>query len=359
MIASLLPAAAFAEVTVYGKANVALQAADKNVGGEFTEVVSNASRIGLKGTESVNEDLKVIYQFEYQTKVDDGSNANNYTCAATSTSVTTIPAATTKTTTTCTATGGQTFSQRNIYVGLKGAGGTAMIGMFDTPLKLAQEKVDLFNDYIGDIQAVLQGETRARNVVQYSTPEFSHITANVAYVNSEADTTGATTVLGTAMQGATKDGYSASIVYNTKTIYLALANDHNVNAAMSKTLIAPGYGTDILRAVGRFNIGPVVLGAIWQNFENGLIDEDGYMLSAQWNVTDKWALKAQNASSDMVQLGGEQTSLGVDYKLTKAAKVFGYYTVIEDDRINSATKLVDTVARADDKYLAVGVELNF
>jgi len=75
-------------------------------------------------------------------------------------------------------------------------------------------------------------------------------------------------------------------------------------------------------------------------------------VSAQWNVTDKWALKAQNASSDMIQVGGEQTSIGADYKLSKAAKLFGYYTMIEDERVAVAS-------RADDKYLAVGAELNF
>jgi len=335
MIASLVPAAAFADVTVYGKANVALQSTDKNVGGSYTEVVSNASRIGLKGSESVNDDLKVIYQFEYQTKVDDGSNSQ--TCSATSTSLTTTPAATTKTTTTCSVSG-QTFSQRNIYVGLKGSGGTAMIGMFDTPLKVAQEKVDLFNDYIGDIQYVLQGEVRAKNIVQYSTPAFSDITVNVAYVNTEQDKTNAT------------DGYSASIAYSTKAVYVALAADQNSNNA--STQATPTTDTDILRAVGRVNLGPVVLGAMWSNYDNGVIDEDGYMVSAQWNVSDKWALKVQNASSDMVQLGTEQTSLGVDYKLSKSSKVFGYYTIVEDERAVVAS-------RADDKYLAVGLELNF
>ncbi len=334
LIASLVPTAAFADVVVYGKANVAFSSTDKNVGGTFTEVVSNASRIGLKGSENVNDDLKVIYQFEYQTKVDDGSNSQ--TCTAVSTSVTTTPTATTKTTTTCSVSG-QTFSQRNIYVGLKGTGGTAMIGLFDTPFKMAQEKVDLFNDYIGDIQAVLHGETRAKNIVQYSTPAFSDITVNVAYVNAEKDAVNV------------DDGYSASIVYSTKALYLALANDSNVtnasNAAVHTT------DTDILRAVGRYNVGPVVLGAMWETYDNGVIDEDGYMVSAQWNVNDTWALKVQNASSDMIHLGNEQTSLGVDYKLSKAAKVFGYYTMIEDDRA--------AASRADDNYLAVGLELNF
>src|SRR6187551_888606 len=97
LIASLLPAAAFADVTVYGKANVSIQSADES-DEKQTEVVSNASRIGVKGSEEVNSDLKVIYQFEYQTEVDDGAN------------------------------GGQTFGQRNIYLGLQGIGGTLIGG---------------------------------------------------------------------------------------------------------------------------------------------------------------------------------------------------------------------------------------
>jgi predicted porin len=320
MIASLVPAAAFADVTVYGKANVAFQSTDKNVGGSYTEVVSNASRIGLKGGDNINEDLKAIYQFEYQTRVDDGTGP---------------------------------FSQRNIYVGLKGNGGTVMLGMFDTPFKLAQEKVDLFNDYVGDIAAVLQGETRAKNVVQYSTPAFNNVTVNLAYVNTEQDK-GEPTTPATASLVNASNGYSASVVYSTKDIYLALANDSNVTKAntVATATSIPVADTDILRAVGRFNVGPVVLGAIWETYDNGVTDEDGYMVSAQWNLNDKWALKVQNASSDMIHLGNEQTSIGADYKLSKAAKVFGYYTMVQDERATVAS-------RADDKYLAVGVELNF
>lgn len=342
MIASLVPAAAFADVTVYGKAFVTWQSTDLQTGQNYTELVNNASRIGLKGSESVNEDTKVIYQFEYQTKVDDGSISNNYSCSATST--TTNPTATTKTT--CTATGGQTFSQRNIFVGVQGNFGVAKLGMFDTPLKLAQEKIDLFNDMIGDIQAVVQGETRAKNVVQYSTNEFNHITANFAYVNSEADTNG--TVGGKS--ASTKNGYSASVVYSTKTVYLALGNDHNVTNAMNKTLVTSD--TDILRAVGRFVVGPVTLGALYETYDNGVIDENGYIASAKWEVAPKWALKAQMGKSDMITIGGKTTSLGVDYKLSKNATLLAYYTHNEDD-------VADKAKQRDDNYVGAGVEFNF
>jgi len=344
MIASLVPAAAFADVTVYGKAFVTWQSTDLQTGQNYTELVNNASRIGLKGSESINEDTKVIYQFEYQTKVDDGSNPNNYSCSATST--TTTPAATTKTT--CTATGGQTFAQRNIFVGLQGNFGVAKLGMFDTPLKNAQDKVDLFNDLIGDMAAVIQGETRAKNVVQYSTLEFNHISGNFAYVNSEADTNG--TVGGKS--ASTKNGYSASVVYSTKNVYLALANDHNVTNALNKTLVVSGLDTDILRAVGRFVVGPVTLGALYETYDNGVIDENGYLASVKWDVAPKWALKAQVGKSDMITIGGQTTSLGLDYKLSKNTTLLGYYTHTKDD-------VADKAKQRDDNYIGAGIEFNF
>jgi hypothetical protein len=61
----------------------------------------------------------------------------------------------------------------------------------------------------------------------------------------------------------------------------------------------------------------------------------------------------------MIQLDGQSTSFGVDYKLSKSAKVVGYYTLLEDKRINATSGLVDDAARVDDKYLGVGLELSF
>jgi len=353
LIASLVPAAAFADVTVYGKAFVTWQNSDLISGQTYTEVVNNASRIGLKGSEVINDDLKAIYQFEYQTKPDDGSISQ--TCTATSKSTTTNPAATTSTTTTCSVSG-QTFSQRNIFVGLQGGFGVAKLGMFDTPLKLAQEKIDLFNDMIGDMQAVIQGETRAKNVVQYSTNEYAHTTFNLAYINSEVD------------QPGTVNGYSASVVYNTKVLYLALANDHNVVNANNKSIISPTLtgaaapdDTNIIRAVGRVVVGPVVLGALYETYDNGKtaaatkIDDNGYLLSAKWEIDPKWAAKVQWGQSHIMgtDVQSKTTSLGVDYKLSKNATLLGYYTKNEDDKAASG------FAQRDDQYIGTGIELNF
>ena len=342
MIASLVSAAAFADITVYGKANVSFQATEKAAGVNYTEVVSNNSRVGFKGSDVINDDLKAIYQFEYQTRVDDGTGP---------------------------------FSQRNIYVGLQNASyGTVMVGMFDTPTKLAQEKIDLFNDMIGDITEVIEGENRLKNIVQYSSPAFSNITLNVAYINSEKDTL------------YVEDGYSLSAVYNTKALYLALAADHNVRFASDASTTA--VDADLLRLVGRYTVGPVVLGAMYSQYDNGgttsaplkakaatltipavpaipaMIDEDGYVLSVQYNIDANWSAKAQVAKSDMKKQGGESTSVGVDYKLSKSTKLYGFYTMVEDNGVvaQAATATTDAVAvlaARDDSHLAVGIELNF
>src|SRR3546814_10754894 len=86
-------------------------------------------------------DLKVIYQLEYGIDPD-GSE-------------------------------GAPFSERNIFVGLKGGFGAVQFGKYDTPVKNAGAKTDLFNDQsIGDIGSLLVGETRQNNMFQYASPKM-------------------------------------------------------------------------------------------------------------------------------------------------------------------------------------------
>lgn len=314
-LASLFPLAAVADVVVYGKANVSVQNADEAaLDDSRVELVSNASRIGVKGGEEVNSSLKVIYQFEYQTEVDDGTN------------------------------GSQTFGQRNIYLGLQGTAGTLMGGHFDTPTKVAQEKVDLFNDLEGDIAHIFRGEIRASNIVQYTTPTFGGgFAASVAYVTEEND--------GTFRQNNPEgvepgNGVSASFGYTSAMFYAGVAVDQDVEAE----------GVDLVRLVARLTLGAVQLGVLAEQYENENTDadEDGAFVSALWNITDKWALKGQYGQSD-VKLPGiesETASIGLDYKMTKNATLFSYATKVENE-------LVDVAGERDDTYVGVGVDFKF
>jgi predicted porin len=308
-VIAALPFSAQAEVIIYGKANVSFQNADE--GGESTtELVSNASRIGLKGSEQINDGLKAIYQFEYQTEVDDGAGGSS----------------------------NQTFTQRNIYLGLQGNFGTLMGGKFDTPLKNTQEKVDLFNDLEGDIGFLVRGETRPGNIVQYSSPLLANAFAiNIAHVSAE--------------DPDLDDGMSASLTYTSSAFYAAIGAEQDVTA----------QGLDILRAVARYTIGDWQLGALVEQAENTDADtkNDSWLASVKYALTDKWALKAQygDAARDVINnnlltnVDAEQLSVGVDYSLSKNAMIFAYYT-----SENTETAAVET---ADDSWLGVGAELKF
>ncbi|WP_049629394.1 porin [Cellvibrio sp. pealriver] len=315
LIASVIPAAAFADVVVYGKANLSVQNADEAEESKL-ELVSNASRIGVKGSEEINSGLKAIYQFEYQTEVDDGAGGSS----------------------------NQTFTQRNIYVGLQGSGGTIIGGHFDTPVKTAQEKVDLFNDLEGDINYLVDGETRSKNIVQYTTPaSWGAFAINIAGVAAE--------------NNAADDGVSASVTYTTPAFYVALAAEQDVSA---QTM-------DILRLVGRYTVGPVQLGALFEQSSVSAsvagtavdLDSDAWLVSAKYNATDKFALKAQYGDAGMdvtagglvVDAGGDSLSLGADYLLSKNTTLFGYYT--------QETAEVDSDEVVDDNWIGVGIDLKF
>ena len=314
LIASLLPAAAFADVTVYGKANVSIQSAEE-ADEDQLEVVSNASRIGVKGSEEINSDLKVIYQFEYQTEVDDGVN------------------------------GGQTFGQRNIFLGLQGTGGTLIGGKFDTPTKTAQEKIDLFNDLEGDIAYLVNGEIRASNIVQYTTPaSWGAFAINVAAVAAES-----------AGNDDIDDGVAGSFTYTTPSLYLALAAEQNV----------AGQDVDITRLVGRYTVGAFQLGALYEqaSFEDaeGEADNDAWVVSAKYTFADAWALKVQYGDGayeeNPVEAGptyeesAESLSVGLDYSLSKNATLYGFYTQESTED--------DVEELEDNNWIGVGLDLKF
>ncbi|WP_049722282.1 porin [Gilvimarinus polysaccharolyticus] len=292
--ATLVSAHAAADVTLYGKANVSLQYTDK-AGDNETELKSNASRIGVMGSEAIGSGLTAIYRFEYETSIDDGDKD------------------------------GQTLTQRNIYLGVQSKAGTLMAGKFDTPTKTAQGKIDLFDNLVGDIKNVFAGENRVNNIVQYVTPEsVGPFTAKLAYVLDEGGSNG------------DEDGVSASLAYNADALYVAVAVDQEVDEA------------DVYRLVGAYQLGSVQLGGAYQQatYDNG-DDADGFFGSVKWRLDDHWVLKTQYGESSSDFNDQKTLSVGADYVFTKKVKAFTYYTQ-NDDSINN-----------DGDYLGVGLELKF
>ena len=302
-LAAALPTFANAEevFNFYGKANASFQSNDEG-DGATTDVQSNASRLGVKGELPLDNGIKGIYKMEYQVNMDGE---------------------------------GDTFSQRNIYAGLEGGFGQVIGGKFDTPLKVAQKKVDLFNDLEGDIKSlVTKSDNRESNNLQYTTPSFGGFKVAAAYISNKEEAL----FDDEGNEIDTRDnGTSISFAYDQNGAYIAYAYDMGVEA----------NDWNVSRVVGQYNFGNLQVGALFEEQEKAdKSKQDGWMTSVAYKINN-WTAKAQYGKSDIVKTDGETFSLGLDYKLSKAAKLFTFYT--------------DETA-ADDydrSYFGVGTEFKF
>ena len=265
---------------VYGKLNISLVNAD-NGADDVWELNSNASRLGYKGATKISDDLQVFYKAEFEICADDGDCSKGNS-------------------------DGQTFKQRNIVAGIKGNFGSLMAGKTDTPTKLAQKKIDLFNDLEGDFKNTFTGENRLSNMIVYSTPKTNGISATLAVAPGEGSN-------GTGLSDAT----SYAISYSKDNLYVAVAGDQDVK------------DQDLMRLVTQYKIDAFKLGFMYQDSEknDGSSDESGYFFSAAYKV-DKITYKAQFATLEDDADGDEEEtfSMGADYKLAKNTKAFVFYT---------------------------------
>ncbi|MFT4942098.1 MAG: putative porin, partial [Paraglaciecola sp.] len=271
LLAGAFSAASYADpLTLYGKANISAQAADEGEG-NFTELKSNASRFGVKGDTKLDNDLEVLYLFEWQVDLADASGSDNITA-------------------------------RNQYVGLKGNFGTVVLGRNDTMLKQSQGKIDLFSDYEGDIKGLWKGENRMSNSVSYSSPTFAGFVFGASYI-AEDDVAG-------------EDAQSFSLSYGDKNL-----KKEQWFASVAADFDMKGY--DNIRASVQTKIDVFTLGAILQRQESvdTGVEKDGVMFSAAYTM-DKLVLKAQFQTLE----DDNSITVGGDYKLGKATKAFIWYT---------------------------------
>jgi len=278
LVASMaLVSAAQADSKFYGKMNVT---AGYNDSAEAFGVESNASRVGIKGSEELASS-KLIYQAEYQIDVDGD---------------------------------GGVLGQRDSYIGLAYENmGTVKMGIMDTPLKKSQGKYDLFNDIV-DIKTVLDGENRIANSVNYTTAMSGPFQTSLSFLMAED------------AAGKGSDGISASVTYKEGDVYAAVALDDSV----------PGKQTSNLRATVIYSLGDMRIGGILNKVDTS--DTSDGELAVGANVSFKMGmntLKAQFESGDQVALGATSLSLGVDRKLAKSTKAFAYLNQFDSDAANS------------------------
>ena len=282
--------------TFYGKINTSYERSDKNFETDI-DFKNNASRVGIKGKFDLNENLKISYQFENEIDPTDGRGR---------------------------ADGEQVFKERNTFIALEGNFGKIFTGTHDTALKIAQLKVDLFNDTRADIKYLFQGENRMNSFVGYTSPEI--IKGLKVTLNSISQSTGSF------------DSYSLN--YSRGSMKLAIASDSN------------GKGYDNQRIASTFPIESlgIDVGVLYQSTKklSTGVSEKGNLISFKKKVSDKGSVYLQVASSDIKLESGKQNSLGYTYKISKVAKVFLHYSDLESDKTSKNAE-----------YVSVGFEYKF
>lgn len=298
---------AYAQIEVYGRLNVTLQNSDE-AAEEQVELQSNSSRVGVKGEEALNGNLKAIYQFEWGVDFDGESGDDN-------------------------------ISARNQFVGLEGGFGTIKVGRHDTALKEAQGDFDLFNDLEGDISKTFNGENRPKDYIGYTTPTFADafsVTVNLFPGEDPA-----------AGKDGMADGTSVSLIYETDFVYAAVAQDRDID----------GEGVDTTRVVGGYTFGPAQIMLLYQRTDGGVVDDDGFGASIAWTFGKNTA-KLQYLDSDIWRddpqldpldnLLESLLSVGLDHELGENTKLFGFYTTGDIGGTNESTD-----------YVAIGIQHEF
>ena len=284
------------DITFYGKINTSYESTDKDSKTD-TDFKNNASRLGVKGKFDINDGLKISFQIENEIDPTDGRFR---------------------------ADGEKVFKERNTFLALEGNFGRLFAGTHDTAFKVAQLKVDLFNDTRADIKYLFQGENRMNSFVAYTTPEL--IDGLKVTINSISQSTG------------TFESYSVN--YSTGSVKFAFALDSN------------GKGYDNTRFTTMFPIESlgIDVGLMYQSSEkiSTGVSDNGHLLSLKKKVSDKGSVYLQTASSDIKLESGKQNSIGYDYKISKIAKVFFHYSDLESDNTSKNAE-----------YVSVGFEYKF
>lgn len=273
-IAALSVSAAQAAPTIYGKIMMTADYVDSET--DFadpdlndalgysengTQINSNASRIGFKGSEAMTANTDVIYQLEYGIDVDADDN--------------------------------QTFRNRDTFLGLKNktfgefrAGNnqsttdyvnnvvTATNGFWDN-LGSSVDGIELTSAGL-DVPALNMADSRrVSNSIIWKAPQMAGVPLQFAAMYANDDD----------ISGDNDSGWGVSAMFDQGTGFTAgLAYDDDVNIAGS---IIRGTATVDLAKVANAGL-PLTLGALYQeaDFDFGDKKEKGYVLSADMGLTN-------------------------------------------------------------------------
>ena len=320
---------------VYGQVRVSVDMINSDTANnDRTQVSSQTSRIGVKGTEDLGGGMSAIYGLEWG--VSFANNGSGTTAAALSEAA------------------NSSMSARNQFVGLKGAFGTVLVGRHDAPYKLAGS-ADLFADTTGDATcetatASATGvciigrngfDTRAQNTVAYVSPDWNGFHFAVAGIPGEQ--TGASEANGLA------DAWSATAVYKNGPLNASVSQQK-----FSKEFPATNGAED--KTGTKFNIGytmgDIKLGYTHESSDNGYTagsqKDKGQLASIAYGMGPitlgyQYGYFNNKNTESSTQTDVKTHTVGVIYALSKRTSTYAAYADVKNTHADTADGKVFTM----------------
>ncbi len=283
-----LGSSVYADTTLYGQLHASVDLINGASSSKETTISSNSSRIGIKGLTDINDQLKAIFQAEWEMNTGGGNNDQGIT--------------------------GIALRDRNQIVGLSGNLGTIFIGRYDTALKIIGRKADLFwRSQLG----------QNRNITRQDVDWDARLNSMIGYQLSHVD---GLKVLGTYVVDRSDDknnSLSINSLYEKEKLTLGAAYEIRASDTTKDE--------DAFRLMGAYKFGNSKIVGFYQDENNGdLGNASVYGIGGSHKVSASGLIKAQYYTRNQTGKEGELLAIGYDYSLGQKTQVYAQYARTEN-----------------------------
>jgi predicted porin len=336
--ASLAPAAMAQTanpVTLYGRVYVTAESVEAKGGAtpvaRRTRVEDQSSLFGIRGTEDLGGGLKAFFQLETAFRADQNNT---------------------------------TFAARNSGVGLQGGWGSFLLGRWDMPHKVATIAVDPYGDLtLSGITGVLndQGnfDRRDQNVVQYWSPNFGGFAFRLAATANEGKTAAVTNAAGAVTtRGLNPRDTGANVTFTRGPVYAFASYEEH------KDPVATLEKEEGWAGGGNFSIGPVKLGAQYQEYKKrpvmatgasapGRSKQKAWMGNVVFTAGNNQIIYQYMQSKEGNVSGAEpdckSNSIGYQYNFTRRTFFIASYVKVDNNAFAACNFGSNRLAAANDQ----------